>query len=224
MILAVAAGNTHVTFGCIDENNEIGEMMRISTQLSETALGYAVRFREIFQFLNVDPKSIEGAVLSSVVPPLGQALREAVFRLTGKDPLVVGAGVKTGLRMKVDDPGTALSFLILPNKEAAMVYFAFFGCYPILKPVLESKIKNDIICWIIKALFFNATAVAAYSVIIYVMGMPLDEFDEFGKWAIPILLGLGNVMFILYDICITRIVTIYLHKWQKKFRSLFKFR
>lgn len=116
-----------------------------------------------------------------------------------------------------------LSFLILPNKEAAMVYFAFFGCYPILKPVLESKIKNNIICWIAKALFFNAAAIAAYSVIIYVFGIPLDETEEFGKWAVPILLGLGNVMFVLYDICITRLVTIYLRRWQKKFRKLFRF-
>ena len=116
-----------------------------------------------------------------------------------------------------------LSFLILPNKEAAMVYFAFFGCYPILKPVLESKIKNNIICWIAKALFFNAAAIAAYSVIIYVFGIPLDETEEFGKWAVPILLGLGNVMFVLYDIFITRLVTIYLRRWQKKFRKLFRF-
>ena len=122
MILAVAAGNTHVTFGCIDENNEIGEMMRISTRLSETALDYAVRFREIFQILNVDPKSIEGAVLSSVVPPLGQALREAVFRLTGKEPLVVGAGVKTGLRMRVDDPGTVGADLVCAAVAAKEEY------------------------------------------------------------------------------------------------------
>lgn len=117
-----------------------------------------------------------------------------------------------------------LSFLILPNKEAAMMYFAFFGCYPILKPVLESRIKNNKLCWLIKALFFNAVAVAAYMIIIYVFGMPLDELEEYGKWAIPILLGMGNVMFVLFDICITRLVTLYLHKWQKKFRKLFKFR
>lgn len=117
-----------------------------------------------------------------------------------------------------------LSFLILPNKEAAMMYFAFFGCYPILKPVLEGKIKNSSICWIIKAVFFNTVAVAAYLVIIYVFGMPLDDFEDFGKWTVPVLLGMGNIMFVLYDICITRLVTLYLHKWQKKFRKLFKFR
>lgn len=117
-----------------------------------------------------------------------------------------------------------LSFLILPNKEAAMVYFAFFGCYPILKPIFESKITNTKLCWLVKAIFFNIVAVAAYTVIIYVFGIPLEEMDEFGKWGIPILLAMGNVMFVLYDICLTRLVTLYLHKWQKKFRKLFKIR
>lgn len=115
-----------------------------------------------------------------------------------------------------------LSFLILPDKEAAMMYCAFFGCYPVFKPFVESKIKNNIVCWIIKAAFFNIMAVAAYLIIINVFGIPLEEMDEYGKWGIPLLLGMGNVMFVLYDICITRMVTLYLHKWQKKFRKLFK--
>lgn len=115
-----------------------------------------------------------------------------------------------------------LSFLILPNKEAAMVYFAFFGIYPVIKPLLESKIKNNYLCWFIKAVFFNIAAVTAYTVIIYIFGIPLEEMDELGKWGIPLLLAMGNVMFVLYDICITRLVTLYLRRWQKKFRKLFK--
>ena len=119
---------------------------------------------------------------------------------------------------------TILSFLILPNKEAAMMYFAFFGCYPVLKPLLEGTIKNNRLCWLLKAIFFNVVAVCAYLVIIYIFGMPLDDFEDFGKWTVPVLLGMGNIMFVLYDICITRLVTLYLHKWQKKFRGLFRFR
>lgn len=115
-----------------------------------------------------------------------------------------------------------LSFLILPDKEAAMMYTAFFGCYPIVKPVLEAKIHNNILCWAAKAVFFNAAAVAAYLIIIYVFGIPLEEMEEMGKWAIPALLGMGNLMFVLYDICITRMVSLYIKKWQKKFRKLFK--
>lgn len=115
-----------------------------------------------------------------------------------------------------------LSFLILPDKEAAMMYAAFFGCYPIVKPVLESKIQNNALCWTAKAVFFNTTAVSAYLIIIYVFGIPLEEMEEMSKWAIPALLGMGNIMFVLYDICITRMVTLYIRKWQKKFRKLFR--
>lgn len=115
-----------------------------------------------------------------------------------------------------------LSFLILPDKEAAMMYVAFFGYYPVLKPFLESKISNNKLCWIVKAIVFNIAVVIAYLVIVNVFGIPIDEMEELGKWAIPILLGMGNVMFVLYDICITRLVTLYLNRWQKRFRKLFK--
>lgn len=115
-----------------------------------------------------------------------------------------------------------LSFLILPDKEAAMMYVAFFGYYPILKPVLESKISNNKLCWIVKAIVFNIAVVLAYLVIVNILGIPLEEMEELGKFAIPVLLGMANVMFVLYDICITRLVTLYLLKWQKKFKKLFK--
>ncbi len=115
-----------------------------------------------------------------------------------------------------------LSFLILPDKEAAMMYVAFFGYYPVLKPLLESKISNNKLCWIIKGLVFNVAVVIAYLVIVNVFGIPLEEMEEYGKWGIVILLLMGNVMFVLYDICITRLVTLYLKKWQKRFRKLFK--
>ena len=115
-----------------------------------------------------------------------------------------------------------LSFLILPDKEAAMMYVAFFGYYPILKPLLESKISNNKLCWIVKAIIFNISVVLAYLVIVKVFGIPLEEMEEYGKWSVVVLLIMGNVMFVLYDICITRLVTLYLKKWQKRFRKLFK--
>lgn len=115
-----------------------------------------------------------------------------------------------------------LSILILANKEAAMMYIAFFGYYPILKPFFESKIKNNILCWAAKAVVFNAAVVAAYLIIVYIFGIPIEDIDKHGAKMIPMLLLLGNTMFVLYDICITRLVTLYIKKWQKKFRKLFK--
>ncbi|MBQ8210346.1 MAG: hypothetical protein IJZ35_07185 [Clostridia bacterium] len=114
-----------------------------------------------------------------------------------------------------------LSFLILPDKEAAMMYVAFFGYYPVLKPFLESKIFNNKLCWFVKAVIFNIAVVIAYLVIVNVFGIPIEEMEK-GVFAVIGLLALGNVMFVLYDICITRLVTLYLNKWQKRFRKLFK--
>lgn len=115
-----------------------------------------------------------------------------------------------------------LSFLILANKEAAMMYIAFFGYYPILKPALEGKIKQNWLCWLLKALVFNAAVVAAYFIIVKAFGIPIEDLEEYGTKILPFLLLLGNLMFVLYDICITRLVTLYLLKWQKKFRKLFR--
>ncbi len=115
-----------------------------------------------------------------------------------------------------------LSILILANKETAMMYIAYFGCYPILKPVLESKIKNNGVCLLVKLLVSNAAIVAAYIIIVKVFGIPIEELENGGKWILPALLAAANIMFVLYDICLTRLVTVYLLKWQKKFRNIFK--
>jgi len=122
MILAINAGNSRVTFGCIGEKNEIGRVFTLPTDLSETALGYAIRFRSVFDLFSLDPASFEGAILSSVVPPLRNVLKEAVSYLTKKEPLVVSAGVKTGLRIKVDDPGTVGTDLVCAAVAAKEEY------------------------------------------------------------------------------------------------------
>lgn len=123
-----------------------------------------------------------------------------------------------------------ISVLLVPNKEAAVMYIAFFGYYPIAKAVLESKLPKvpEYIC---KFLLFNLSVIAAYAVLIKVLGMPFDELmgltDEDGilkRFAVPIMLLLGNIVFIVFDIALTRIVTVYLRVWQKKFRKLFPFK
>ena len=57
--------------------------------------------------------------------------------------------------------------------------------------------------------------------------MPSTSFDGesafFTKYALPIMLGMGNVVFILYDVALTRLLTAYVLVWQKRFRKLFKF-
>lgn len=114
-----------------------------------------------------------------------------------------------------------LSLLIVADKEAAMFFVAFFGYYPIIKEVIENKLPK-VLEWIVKLLLFNAAAVVAYAVIIYVFGIPFDEMEEYGKYSILLLLAMGNVIFILYDYCMTSLITLYYQRWQKNFHNLFK--
>lgn len=103
MIVAIDMGNTNAVIGCME-----GEKMiftsHISTDRSKTVDEYALLFKGIFEMNHIDPKTLEGGIISSVVPMLRPVLRDAVELLTGKRPLLVGAGVKTGLNIKIDNP------------------------------------------------------------------------------------------------------------------------
>lgn len=114
-----------------------------------------------------------------------------------------------------------LAFLLVPDKEVAMMYIAFFGYYPIIKAVLEGRMPVAL-SWIVKVLIFNLAMVAAYLVLIYLMGISVDEITEYGIIAVPMLLGAGTVTFIAYDIALTRIITLYMIKWRKYFKRYFK--
>ncbi len=115
-----------------------------------------------------------------------------------------------------------LSVLILTDKETAMMYIAYFGWYPILKPVLESRIKTTPVCFLVKIIISNAAFILGYLIVVKVFGIPIDEFQSAQKWVLPLFLAAANLMFVLYDICITKLVEAYLLRWQKKFRKLFK--
>lgn len=112
MILAVNVGNTHIVFGCVNEKLCVEQMLKLPADLNETAIGYAARIKQSLQLVGIDLKQIQGAIVSSVVPPLTEVLKEAVFLLCNSKPLVVGAGIKTGLHILIDDPGSIASDLV----------------------------------------------------------------------------------------------------------------
>ncbi len=105
MILAIDMGNTHIEVGIVS-GGEILMSSRISTDRKKTEAEYAVCIKEILDLYQIDPQEIEGGILSSVVPPLTYILQEAVKLVTGKMPIVVGPGTKTGMHIKIDDPKT----------------------------------------------------------------------------------------------------------------------
>lgn len=61
----------------------------------------------------IDPKSVEGVIISSVVPPVLNSCKTAVRKLTGKTPMIVGPGIKTGLNIQMENPAQIGSDLIV---------------------------------------------------------------------------------------------------------------
>lgn len=112
MILTVDMGNTNIVIGGIDEQ-KIYFVERITTNLSKTDLEYAVNVKDILEIYHVPLNQIEGAILSSVVPPLNSTILKAVEKIIGKKPLLVGSGMKTGLNIVMDNPKTVGSDMIV---------------------------------------------------------------------------------------------------------------
>ena len=123
MILAIDIGNSNIVLGCI-EGEEICFEARMATDHIKTSDQYCAELKTILGLFEVTPKQIEGSIISSVVPPVLNALVLAVQKLTGKQPLIVSPGLKTGLNIKIDNPAQAGSDLIV----GAVAAIAEYGC------------------------------------------------------------------------------------------------
>ncbi len=103
MVLAVDIGNTNIVIGCFDEN-EIRFTERLSTNKNSTALEYLVLIKTVLELYGLENHTFEGSIISSVVPSVTARVKEAMEKITGKDVFIVGPGVKTGLKIKLDNP------------------------------------------------------------------------------------------------------------------------
>ena len=112
MILAINVGNTHIVFGVLGDGGLIPPVMSMKTDEKQSSFGYASDIKQILCLSGFDTSAVDGAIISSVVPPVTQIMKDAVKILTGIDALVVGVGVKSGIHILTDDPGTVASDLV----------------------------------------------------------------------------------------------------------------
>ena len=103
MILCVDVGNTHVTLGLFREE-VLSLSWRVATAPERTSDEYGLLLLGLLGQAGIDPTGIEGVALASVVPPLTVHWVEACVRFLKRTPLVVDAGVKTGVKIRYDDP------------------------------------------------------------------------------------------------------------------------
>ena len=117
-----------------------------------------------------------------------------------------------------------LSLLLLPNKFCAFEYAIFGGLYPILKYYYEKysrKMAN-----ILKIISFNVLFFVAVFVFIFLFGLGEIELPILGTVTptayVAAMAVLANIVFVLYDILLTRFIIIYEHKYRKRMKRIFK--
>jgi type III pantothenate kinase len=103
MLLVIDVGNTNISFGILD-GAELKEHVRCESARSRTADEYAVFLRSIMQLRGVDAAAIDSAIVASVVPTLTDTMIGLVRRAFGREPLVVGPGIKTGMSILYENP------------------------------------------------------------------------------------------------------------------------
>jgi len=102
MILTVDIGNSVTTLALFSEEGCLTMRSSFSTNVRVTQDQYAIQLMSVFQLYHVDAGQITGGIIASVVPAATAALTGAMERLMGVPPLVVGAGIRTGLDIRAD--------------------------------------------------------------------------------------------------------------------------
>ena len=116
---------------------------------------------------------------------------------------------------------SSVLIFLFAEPESKLMYVFFLGYYPIVKALLE-RMRKPVIEWIIKILSFNAAVLVVYMIFAKPMGIDLSDFGALGKYGAYVLLGLGNIVFVLYDIAVSRMAMMYVKIIRPKFKNILK--
>src|SRR5438034_4574696 len=104
LLLTIDVGNTNTVLG-VHDGEELKAHWRLTTRREQTADEYGILVRSLFASSGIDPASVQGIVLASVVPPLTPVLIGLARQFLGHDPVVIEPGVRTGMPVLYDPPG-----------------------------------------------------------------------------------------------------------------------
>lgn len=123
MILTVDIGNTSIALGGFDAD-ELKFVVRLSTDITKTEDEYASKIMNILNLYGVSKSSVDGAIISSVVPPLNAVMKTALRLAYGVEALMVSPGIKTGIGILCDSPSSVGADLICSCVAANTLYSA----------------------------------------------------------------------------------------------------
>ena len=103
MLLTIDVGNTNLTLG-LYEGDQLGRHWRLATDHARMPDEYGLQFLGLLQNAGKTIKDLNGISLASVVPPLTMRVVQACREYLKQEPLIVDTGVKTGIRIRYEDP------------------------------------------------------------------------------------------------------------------------
>ena len=103
MLLVVDVGNTNITFG-VYQGRSLLKSFRITTKLPRTSDEFGLSIMELLRINGISITELEGISMASVVPNIMHALTGAMVKYAGIEPLIVGPGVKTGIKITTENP------------------------------------------------------------------------------------------------------------------------
>ncbi|MEP6715691.1 MAG: type III pantothenate kinase [Terriglobia bacterium] len=121
MLLALDAGNTNITIG-IFRGEELADHRRLRTVREQTSDEWGILLMSLLRYASLDPKEIDGIIISSVVPPLNTPLAEMAQRYFGMEASFVTARTKTGLKILYENPAEVGADRIVNSVAALTAY------------------------------------------------------------------------------------------------------
>ena len=103
MILAIDVGNTNITIAVL-RDGEVEASFRLTTRTPRTSDEFGVQLLGLLEARRIKSGQIEDVILSSVVPGIMYSLTRSIIKYIGKEPLIVGMGVKTGIKIITGNP------------------------------------------------------------------------------------------------------------------------
>lgn len=123
MILAIDIGNSNIVIGGV-QGEKIAFEARLRTETTKTSDQYCVDLKILLDVYGISREQIEGSIIASVVPQVLNSMQTAVKKLTGKQSMVVGPGLKTGLNIRLENPGQTGADLVVGCVAALKQYKA----------------------------------------------------------------------------------------------------
>lgn len=103
MLLVIDVGNTNITLGVFRQEELLGTF-RMTTKLPRTSDEYGIILKELVECQGISSIDIDAAIIASVVPDIMHSLGSALIKYFGVKPMIVSAGIKTGIRIVTENP------------------------------------------------------------------------------------------------------------------------